>query len=56
MVFEKRVLRGLFGPKWGEVTGGRRRLHNEELCDLYSSLNKTAHVARMGRKGTRIGC
>ena len=33
------VLRGLFGPRRDEVTGGWRRLHNEELNDLYSSPN-----------------
>jgi len=38
-VFEKGVLRKIFEPKRGEVTGERRRLHNEELCDLYSSPN-----------------
>jgi hypothetical protein len=36
-VFEDKVLRGIFGPKRDEVTGGWRKLHNEELCDLYSS-------------------
>jgi hypothetical protein len=35
MVFEKRVLR-TFGPKRDEVTGGWRKLHNEELHKLYS--------------------
>jgi hypothetical protein len=35
-VFENRVLRRIFGPKRDEVTGERRKLHNEELCDLYS--------------------
>jgi hypothetical protein len=38
-VFENRVLRGIFGPKRDEVTGEWRKLHNEELHDLYSSLN-----------------
>jgi hypothetical protein len=28
------VLRRVFGPKWDEVTGERRKLHNEELSDL----------------------
>jgi hypothetical protein len=34
-VFENRVLRGIFGPKRDEVKGEWRRLHNEELNDLY---------------------
>jgi hypothetical protein len=38
-VFENRVLRRLFGPKRDEMTGGWRKLHNEELTNLYSSLN-----------------
>jgi hypothetical protein len=38
-VFEKRVLRRIFGPKREEVAGGLRRLHNEELHSLYISPN-----------------
>jgi hypothetical protein len=38
-MFECRVLRRIFGPKGGEVTGKWRELLNEELNDLYSSLN-----------------
>jgi hypothetical protein len=38
-VFENRVLRRIFGPKRYEVTGEWRKLHHEELNDLYSSLN-----------------
>jgi hypothetical protein len=38
-VFENRVLRRLFGPNRDEVTGGWRRLHNEELHGLYPSPN-----------------
>jgi hypothetical protein len=36
-VFENRVLRGIFGPKIDEVTGDWRKLHNEEIHNLYSS-------------------
>jgi hypothetical protein len=35
-VFENRVLGRIFGPKRDEVTGGWRKLYNEELRDLYS--------------------
>jgi len=38
-MFEKRVLRRVFGPKRDEVTGKWRKLHNEELSDLYSLPN-----------------
>jgi hypothetical protein len=36
-VLENRVLRRIFGPKRDEVTGGWRKLHNEELLNFYSS-------------------
>jgi hypothetical protein len=36
-VFEDRVLRKISGPKMDEVTGNWRRLHNEDLHELYSS-------------------
>jgi hypothetical protein len=55
-VFENKVLRGIFGPKRDEVTGGWRKLHNEELHNLYSSPNIirimrwAGHIARMGEK------
>jgi hypothetical protein len=47
-VFENRVLR-IFGPKRDEVTGRWRKLHNEELCDLYSSpsINRIMKSRRM---------
>ena len=38
-VFENRVVRNIFGPMRDEVTDEWRKLHNEELNDLYSSLN-----------------
>ena len=58
-VFQNRVLRRLFGPKRDEVTGEWRKLHNEELNDLYPLPNIVrvvksrrmrwaGHVARMG--------
>jgi hypothetical protein len=60
-MFENRVLRRLFGPKRDEVAGGWRKLHNEELHNLYSSpsiiriiqsrrMRWAEHVARMGEK------
>jgi hypothetical protein len=60
-VFENRVLRRIFGPKRDEVTGGWRKLHNEELYNLFSSpsiiriiksrrMRWAGHVARMGEK------
>jgi hypothetical protein len=58
-VFENRVLRRIFGPKREQVTGEWRKVHNEELNDLYSSpsivraiksrrIAWAGHVARMG--------
>jgi hypothetical protein len=38
-VFEDKVLRRIFGPKWGEVTREWEKLHYEELSDLYYSSN-----------------
>jgi hypothetical protein len=38
-MFENMALRRIFGPKRDEVTGEWRKLHNEELYDLYSSSN-----------------
>jgi hypothetical protein len=38
-MFENRVLRRIFGPKRDEVTGNWRKLHNEELHNVYSSPN-----------------
>ena len=39
LVFENRVLRKIFGPKRDKVTAKWRKVHNEELHDLYCSLN-----------------
>jgi hypothetical protein len=58
-VFENKVLRRIFGPKRDEVTREWKKLHNEELRDLYSSPRRmrwAGHVAGMGRRATRIGC
>ena len=59
-VFENRVLRRVFGRKRDEVTGKWRKVHNEELRDLYSlpyivrvvksrRMRWAGHVARMGK-------
>ena len=47
-VFDSRLLRKIFGPKGDEMTGKRRRLHNEELNDLYCSPN-TVRVIKSRR-------
>ena len=47
-MFENRVLRRIFGPKWDEVTREWRKLHNEELNNLYSSPN-TVRVIKSRR-------
>jgi hypothetical protein len=60
-VFENRVLRRVFGPKRDEVKGEWRKLHNEELNDMYSLPNIVrvvksrrmrwaVHVARIGER------
>ena len=51
-VFENRVLRRVFGPKRDEVTGEWRKLHNEELSDLYSLPNivRVVKSRRMSRE------
>jgi len=60
-VFENRVLRRVFAPKRDELTGEWRKLHNEDLGDLYSLLHIVqvvksrrmrwaGHVARMGQE------
>jgi hypothetical protein len=58
-VFENRVLRRVFGPKRDEVTGKWRKLHNEDLNDLYSLPNivRVVKSRRMRRANyvARIG-
>ena len=65
-VFENRLSRGIFGSKKDGVTGEGRKLHNEELNDLYCSPNIVrviksrrirwaGHVARMGREELHTG-
>jgi hypothetical protein len=60
-VFENTVLRRIFGPRRDDVTGEWRKLHNEELRDLYSSpsiiriikarrVRWAGHVAQRGKK------
>jgi len=66
-VFGNRVFWRIFGPRRVEVTGVWRKLHNEELNELYSSPNIfpviksrrmrwAVHVARRGRGGAYTGC
>ena len=65
-MFGNRVLGGIFGVKRDEVTGEWRKLHNEELNDLYCSpsivrviksgrIRWEEHVARMGREEVYTG-
>ena len=59
-LFENTVLRGIFGPKRDGVTGEWRKLHNEELNDLYCSPNivrviksRRIWAGRVARNGGR---
>jgi hypothetical protein len=62
-MYENRVLRRIFVPKRDEVTREWRKLHNEELNDLYSSHNilqvikfrRIEWVGRVARMGQRRG-
>jgi hypothetical protein len=56
-VFENRMLRRIFGPKRDEVTWALRKLHNEELNDMYSSPNivRVIKSRRMRWAGKRRG-
>jgi hypothetical protein len=64
-MFENKVLRRIFGSKRDDMTGGWRKLHNEEFHSLYSSpsiirmrksrrMRYAGHVARMGRSGMHV--
>jgi hypothetical protein len=66
MVFENRALRRMLGPRRYKVTGGWRKLHNEELRDLYALpstiimvkswiMRWAKLVAQLGKRETRIG-
>jgi hypothetical protein len=66
-VIQNRVLRRIFGVKRGEVTGGCRKPHEEELLNLHSSpsiirmmkltmMRWAGHVARMGKKQKKKAC
>jgi hypothetical protein len=65
-IFENRVLRRIFGPKRDEVAEGCRKLHNEELHNLYPSpstirmmksrrMRRARHVAGVKRRGMHAG-
>jgi hypothetical protein len=65
-VFENRVIRRTFELKRGQMTGRWRKLHNEELHNLYSfpsiirmtksrRMRWAGHVAQMGRRGMGVG-
>jgi hypothetical protein len=64
-IHENPILRRIFGPRRDEVTGDWRKLHNEGHHNLYSSSNIirmikssmrwAGHLARMGRRGMRVG-
>jgi hypothetical protein len=64
--FENRMLRRVFSPKRDEATGDLRKLHNDELHNLYFSssiirmtksmkMRWAGHVAHMGRRGMHVG-
>jgi len=50
-VFENRALRRIFGPKRDKVTGEERKLHNDELNNLYSSPNFAGDKVKKNEMG-----
>jgi hypothetical protein len=50
-MFENNVLRRIFGPKGDELTGGWRKLHNEELQNFYSSLSIIRMISQRTHRG-----
>jgi len=56
MVLENGLLMSIFEPKRGAVTGEWRRLHNEELCDLYSVPNIQLIKSRRMRWAEHVAC
>jgi hypothetical protein len=53
-MFEKKVLRRVFGPKKEERTKGWRKFNNEELCNYFLYL--VLIISRMGDGGRTLGC
>jgi len=55
LLFKNGVLREIFQPRREEVTGEWRKLHNEELYDMYTSLN-VIRVVKSGRMKWHVAC